>query len=258
MILPMLSLSLLGACRGPEPAPDQIEQLLGWMFQHADDDDTEAFLDGTAKAQAWLDGHFDATLEGYVIDPLTEEQLDAVGAGDRDRSQIRGVALGYPYTANVDQVAAEMMARRVNAVTDTADQEECTLVEGEPEGFSVGTCDWVVWDVDQVTDLGFGISLETWIRYQYRWLETEEGDALMLRAWSQQTPEITTDLFTVLQTYQLWLLLPEDGAWRSIQGEWVDARVGDSGLDMDFVMQVWINGLRDTEARLNEGAAGAE
>lgn len=254
-MLPTLLLPLMLACRGPDPAPDHIEQLLGWMFLHADDEDTTQFLEGTAKAQTWLDAHFDETLEGYVIDPLTVEQLDAVGAGDRDRSQIRGVALGYPYSADVDQVATELMARRVNAEADTGDQETCTLVEGDPDGFGARTCDWVVWDVDQVTDLGFGISLETWVRYQYRRLETEEGQALMLRAWSQQTPEITTDLFTVLQTYQMWLLLPHDGAWRSIQGEWVDARVGDSGLDMDFVMQVWINGLRDTEEGINLGAS---
>lgn len=252
--LPLFAL-LAPACRGPDPAPERIEELLGWMFQHADDEDTEGLVDGVDKAQTWLATHFDQTLEGYVINPLTEEQLTAVGAGGRDRSEIRGVALGYPFTADADAVAAQLMRQRDEADLDTGDRELVTLVEGDPTCFSNGTCGWVVYDVDQVTELGFGIELETWNRYQYRRLDTPAGEALLLRAWSLQTPEITTDLFSLLQTYQMWMLLPYEQGYRSVEGEWVDARVGDDGLDMDFVMNLWINGLRDTDERLNEAAS---
>lgn len=252
---PTLPLLLLTACRGPDPAPDRFEELMGWLFLHADDEDTESFVEGTEKVQTWAETHFAETAEGYVINPLTEEQMAAVGAGDRDRTQIRGVAVGYAYTADADAVAAELMARRENAAVETGDREFITLVDGDPDCFVAQTCDWVVYDVNQVTDLGFGIELETWNRYQYRRLDTSAGEAIALRSWSRQTPEVTTDLFSLEQTYQMWLLLPHAGGYRSIQGEWVDARVGDDGLDMDFVMQMWINGLRDTEESLNTGAS---
>ncbi len=250
-----LLLVIASACRGPDPAPDRIEDLLGWMFQHADDEDQDALSDGVDKAAVWVDAHFDETLEGYVINPLTEEQLTAVGAGGRDRTQIRGVALGYPFTADAGEVAAQLMLQRQVADQDTGDREDVTLVEGDSTCFANGTCDWVVFDVDQITELGFGIELETWNRYQYRRLDTELGEVLMLRSWSLQTPEATTDLFSLLQTYQMWMLLPDGDGHRSIEGEWVDARVGDDGLDMDFVMNMWINGLRDTDERLNEAAS---
>ncbi len=251
--LPLLVFTL--ACRGPEPAPDRFEELLGWMFAHAEDEEPDALQDGASHATAWLDDHFDETLEGYVIDPLTEDQLAAVDASGRDRSGLRGVAVGYPFTADLDQVVVEVVERRENAIIDTADQQEVELIDGDPDCFVAETCERVSYDVDQTTDLGFNITLRTWMRFEYRHLETDAGPALTLRTWTTQTPEITTDLFSVLQVYQMWALLPEGNGWRSIQGQWVEAQAGDSGLDVDFVMQIWINGLIDSEERLDLASA---
>lgn len=252
----LASLALLAACRSPDPAPDRFEELLGWMFAHAEDEDPAPLAEGAVNAMGWLDNHFDETLSGYVIEPLTEDQLAVIDADGRDRAGLRGVALGYPYQTDLDAVAEALMVRRANAMADTADTTEVTLVDGDIDCFSAGDCARISFDVDQLTDLGFGITLETWMRYEYRRVDTEVGQILTQRNWTTQTPEITTDLFSVLQTYQMWALLPEGDGYRSIQGQWVEAKVGDSGLDMDFVMKIWINGLIDAELNLDEDAMG--
>lgn len=254
VLLAMLA-ALLSACKAPDPAPQRFEELLGWMFSHAGDDDDDAMQEGVSSAESWMDQHFDESLEGYVVDPLTVDELDAVDAGDRDRSGLHGVAVGYPYVATAEDVAFTQVERRQNSMADTGDEEDVSLVDGDPDCYADGSCDRVTYDVDQVTDLGFGIQLETWMRYQYRRMPTDQGLALFVRAWTTQTPQINTDLFSVLQTYQMWMLLPEDGTWRSLQGEWVDARVGDSGLDVDFVMKMWIKGLIDAEASLDHSSS---
>lgn len=249
-----LALALLPACRAPDPAPERFEELLGWMFAHAETEEQEPLVEGIALADGWLDEHFDETLEGYVVEPLTEDQLASVDADGRDRSGLRGVAIGYPYTASAEQVATVLMERRESAMADTGDSEEVILLDGGTDCFAEGACDWVAFDVDQITDLGFGITLQTWMRYQYRRVGTAAGDVIYLRSWTTQTPTITTDLFSVLQVYQVWMMLPDQDGWRALQGQWVEAQVGDSGLDIDFVMQVWVNGLIDAEARLDEAA----
>ena len=250
-----MPLPLLLACRSPDPAPTRIEELLGWMYTHAEDDDTDTLAEGFTNADAWLDQHFDETLQGYTVDALTAEQLAVVDAPDASAEGLRGVAVGYPYTVDADQVAHGFMEWRENDLYGSEDEDSATLVSGDTACFADGSCDWVDLDVYLITDVGFGIQIETWMRYQYRRVPTDQGDILLMRVWSYQAPEITTDLFAIDQIYQIWMLLPSEDGFRSLQGEWVDARVLKDDLDIDVVMKIWVSGLIGNEEDLEETAA---
>lgn len=249
----MILLPLLVACKSPDPAPTRLEDLIGWMFTHADDEDLTELNDGTANLSAWMDGHFDATLPGYQVNTLTETQVEALGVGPRDLTGLQGVAVGYPYSSDADQVADALMASRDADNADSGDENSTVAVEGTTTCFADKSCDWAVFDAHVVTDLGFGITMETQTRYQYRRYETDAGTVLLQRSWSQQAPVLTTSLFSIDQTYQIWVLVPEGGSWRSIQGEWVDATVMGT-LNLDFVMEQWVKGLISLEEDLNTAA----
>ena len=252
-MLPLLP--LLVACKHPDPAPTKLEDLIGWMFTHADDDDTTSLDEGTVNLSTWMDSHFDETLPGYTVNNLSESEVEGVGVGYRDLSGLQGVAVGYPYTTEADQVADALMASRDADNVDSTDENSTVAVEGSTTCFADKSCDWAVFDADVVTDMGFGITMETWTRYQYRRYQTDAGEVLLQRSWSQQSPVLTTSLFSIDQTYQIWVLVPEGGSWRSIQGEWVDAQVLGS-LNMDFVMEQWVKQLISLEES-NDTAAAA-
>lgn len=251
----MLLLPLFLACKSPDPAPTRLEELIGWMFTHADVEDQAVLDEGTANLSAWMGNHFNATLEGYEVDTLTAEQLAVIGEEDRDLDGLQGVAVGYPFSTDADQIARALMANRESDNADPDGLNSSTVIEGSYEGFADGSEDWAVIDANVVSDIGFGITLETWIRYQYRRYESEAGTVLLQRAWSQRTPEISTSLFSIEQTYLIWVLVPDGDSWRSIQGEWVDAEVLTGNLNVDFVLQQWVKGLIENEAGLDASAA---
>lgn len=249
-------LSLVLACRGPDPAPTEVETLLGWVLQRMGDEDTTELDEGLVNLDGWMADHLDQTLEGYEIDVLTQEQITALGVGDRELDGLHGIAVGYSFTSSLDQISAAKVA------TPTMTNEDGEVIRTEElhdcsrEEFADGSCDWLDLSYTAHEDLALGVSIDMYMRTQYRRLESSLGTVLLHRSWSERSPDISTDLFSVDQLYMIWALLPRDGVYRSMSGEWVAAFANDKDLDVDLVYKLWLGGVIDREQGLDERAAG--
>ena len=71
ILIPLLFTPALGCKRLPE-APETLEELTNYLFEHFDDEDTDSLEAGIINVEAWLDVHMEQANEGYKIEDLSE------------------------------------------------------------------------------------------------------------------------------------------------------------------------------------------
>ena len=83
MKLVLFSLSLLGVACGPPEAPETLDDLSSFLFEHVWDED-EAYLEvGIANLSTWLETNFEATHEGYSVQNLSQEAVESLEGDER-------------------------------------------------------------------------------------------------------------------------------------------------------------------------------
>jgi len=111
-MLPSLLLAL--ACNVP-PAPEDVDGLAHWFWQHYDHEDQSIFADGLANLHAAVGGDtIDGTTDGGITG-LSLEELEMVGRGDLDPAEVYGV-----YMSNL--VSCPLST--IEELTWAADQDE--------------------------------------------------------------------------------------------------------------------------------------
>ena len=80
--LPLAASLALIAC-GPPEAPETLDDLSSFLFEHVWDED-EVYLEvGLANLSEWLEDNFEATHEGYEVTNLSQEAVTSLVVHDR-------------------------------------------------------------------------------------------------------------------------------------------------------------------------------
>ena len=98
-----LSLSLTG-CKRPPEAPQKLEDLCAFLFEHFDDEDPGELEQGVANLESWLGRHFEETLEGYEVESLAQSSVRSLSGPGVDLSDLIGVASAYDITHPFEDV----------------------------------------------------------------------------------------------------------------------------------------------------------
>lgn len=219
-------LLLLVGCKPPPDAPEELNELVGYLYTNVPGEDPAPMEVGAGNLDVWLQDRIDETLEGYTVDNLTEESIVALGDGERDLTDLAGAAVGHvsPLSSRalVDAIVLDdpmdMFSSYVSFEREFVGDEVC---------FAAGDCDWLEAEVHASFDYIL-MQVETHSRVQYRWVDTEIGPVYAERTWLREQAVVTSDLIEVDQQYYLRVILPDGDGSRSIQATWVVARlVGD-------------------------------
>ena len=241
-------------CDPPDPAPTELEDLIGWMYGHLHDESPDPIVDGSVNLDAWMDDQLDETLEGYEVEVLTNEVIASLEVGERDLSGLEGVAVGYEHAEgmDVDALARAIVIDPRETHPDMYLEYESEELEGSRACFGDGTCDWFEYTSHAVQDLGLGIHMTIDAQIQARRYDTPLGEAWAYRYWTTEPPELTTDLVALDQTYFFWAFVPHGERVRSMQASWVVVDVLDHDLDSDLVLHLWVKGMIDGARELDE------
>ncbi len=110
----LITAALLG-CKSVEPAPEDIDSLAHYFWDHYDDDEDASLSAGVVSLHAALDADSLSAVSQGSITGLSSEQLALVGKGDEDATQAYGV-----YISNLIHCSLE----DTEWLTYTADQDE--------------------------------------------------------------------------------------------------------------------------------------
>ncbi len=244
---------LLGGCQAPPDAPEELEDLSAFLFEHLADEDPAALELGVDNLAAWLDDNLEALGKGYRVDKLSQASLDALEV-DReiDRSALLGGAVG---TAS-DHALPELLQALLFDDQTEVHPDDYALWESDfrtdPGCFVARTCDQLVVDNHSVTRLPFNLLLEVDNTAQYRWVESSRGVALLTRSWLHAPAVSTPEFFVLDEQFFLSVNVPTTHGLTRLSAVWADARIVVLEVSDGTALNLLVDALRTQNERLDE------
>lgn len=217
-LLPAL---LLPACRAVQ-APETLEELVVYGFVHHQDD--ADYLEATAEELLpRADRNFEDLADGYAVDSLTQEDLEAAGVDAADTTDVVGALGAVDYRHDIDEILA--ILTRGDKEDLYEDMPVYDLLETtDIDCFLSRACETLEQRVHESIDVALlGTSTRTYT-IQYRWIQPEGSDPLVfIRSLCPDGVSFNTNIVNVFQQYALVVLYPKDGHARRLESFWVDA-----------------------------------
>lgn len=204
-------------------APQTLEELVVFGFVHFDE--SEAFLRATADNLIPLaEEHLEELQDGYYVDLLTTEDLEATGVESPEIEGIIG-ALGsadfrYPV---LDVIQLQTRADKAD-LYDNIDEYIIDEIDGDLDCFLDGHCRKIAMTLTEVTVLPvIGAASSTHLR-ELRWVRITDGrEVLCSRGLNPAGIEFTTPIIEVRQQYSFYCSYPAPINARRLEALWVDA-----------------------------------
>ncbi|MCB9791260.1 MAG: hypothetical protein H6741_00900 [Alphaproteobacteria bacterium] len=233
----LLLLPFALACKAPE-APDDIEDMIVYGFEHYSEDDPRFLSALGEKLIPWMDQHIDEIGEGYAVHDLTEESLSAAGLDVQVEDGIVGALTGVVFSVPPERlVEAYMHPHQEDIFTSYMEFERSSA--DDPGCFQDAACDRFTADDFARTDLGvLGIELASTYEASYRWVELEDGSmAVAHRNLGPEPVEFSVDFLAVHQQYSFSLAYARpDGQTYRAWAIWADGEV--IGADLPETWQI--------------------
>ncbi len=237
----VLSLSAIG-CQSPPEAPSDLESLLGFLFQHMDDEDPAALAEGLENLHEWFqdDDQLQRAREGFLINNLPAESLEGLDDRQRSPSGLEGIAVAAKSPFCAKALAGLLTWQDFGQLLDNFDLYERTFTS-DPTCFGPRECLAVEADSHTKSAWAGIVDMESRYSIQYRWVETSVGWMMLQRFWLKDP--VNGDQFEVKMkaNYYIGVIMADGG--RSAQPvspafrNAANGVVGRSGVDIDAAQE---------------------
>ncbi len=246
-------------CRQVPPAPEELDELCGYLFAHYDDEHPDALEQGLYNLDTWLLNNLDETFEGYSVTNLSDTTVSALDDRDRNTDAMVGAAVGTesvytPYALGVPQLVDD----QEDLFPDAHEHYERTYLT-DADCFEDMSCDFA--EVQNYIEDDYPIIGEMIINNhgQYRWVETEKGTVWVQRTWLDVPIDIGVDWIEIHDQYYLNVLLPYGEGTLALQSMWVEAYWDGLPISENQAQLLLISQMQNVYAQLDEyvGTEGA-
>ncbi|MGC6492958.1 MAG: hypothetical protein ACON5B_08965 [Myxococcota bacterium] len=256
-LAPLMLVVLCTACRPSLEAPEDLDALSRFLFAHADDADDALLVEGLLNLEPFLDPiKADAALpdRSWSLTALTLEEAQTATEPPRSLDEVQAVGIALPSVHAVMAHVDVAMREDQTPVESTAAWYDRVFLD-EPNGdcFRDRSCDRIrTNNIVRRDNLLISIDFEQ--RKDFRWLTLGDRDAVLARAWFEQSWEGDAGATTLWQNYGLEALLEQpDGSTHRYQVIWSDADVRGIGDDLVLnTLRAGADGIwRDTDKLLD-------
>lgn len=247
----LLTLALV-ACKHPDPAPEELDELVGFLYEHIPDEEPDALAEGIMNLHPWVTEHLDETLQGYKVDDLSEEVITSLGDGEVDGNDFAGSAVGHESDRPVEDWTQALILEDQVEVYKGSYTEFNRDWDGNNKCFASRECLTMGAEVEAVSDYTL-IKIVSHSANQFRWVETETGPALIYRTWLLEPAGVTPEnIVSVERQYYLNVIFPTDAGTRTVQVTWAVAKLESIDTSEDFALQMLINGMAKNADKIDE------
>ncbi len=260
--MPILPLLFLVGCKAvPEP-PGAFAALVPYLFEHHADEDPEAMVLGLQQLELWLDANQQEAVDGFTVNPPSEEGFNAVDEHERSIEGMVGLSMATVSLFPVESNAWALVSVDQDQIfPKTFDEYHRIWESGDAECFSHKDCDRAQCVEELASSFPLGLKSESTAMNQYLWVdlgEEEERWAMVHRNWQIEPPVVNHSSLEVDQQAYLNLFIPMDeGAYR-LQAQWT-VYSADNSTPEDMASQLVIHFFQgmhdDLEAWLQENPA---
>lgn len=243
-----LPVVLVGCKKTPE-APVELEELSAFIYDHAEDEDPAALVDGVNNLADWLAaGGLEQLGEGYSVETLDQQTLDDLGDGDRDASKIAGAAIASTTDLEVEPVVETLiLADQMKVYGETYATYDREFLH-DADCFVAKDCDWLEMQNTSLATLPLSIEIETSMHAQERWVEAEVGSVMVHRSYLTEPSE--GGVLDLQAQYHMAVNLPWDDGMVRFQAMWADADVVGLEVPEGTLINMLVNNLTKADETL--------
>ena len=231
------------ACK-PPVAPEELDDIMSYLFEHHPDWSTAALRAGTENLDNWLNDNQDETWEGFQVSALSQEAVDALDDRERDLTDLIGVAVGYdiPYTVE-EVIEVILFADPIEFNQGDIVEYKRTIIEGTEECFADKSCDTLAYTTEALGNYPLNLEVRSKTMNQYRWVSTDMGDVAVQRTWMTEPAEANWDSINLDQQYYVVASMPHGSGMRRVEAGWVVMALGDLPVPESIAMNLAIGTL---------------
>lgn len=182
----LLLLAPLGGCaKARDPAPQDLDGLLHYVYRHYEGPD--ALQEAMGNLGPWLDttGRTDAASEGYRLTPLTEQDVADIDRPEGDLVDAKGVAVAAVSTWPVEPHAEiTLQADQIYNDPHSYSVYDRSIYEGDPPSFleREGT----VRTLNDIDKTKVGVTIPYTLYKDFTWVNLDDTHhAIVARSWIQ-------------------------------------------------------------------------
>ncbi|MBL91245.1 MAG: hypothetical protein CMH56_05450 [Myxococcales bacterium] len=229
-LLGLVFLSALLSCAEPAPeAPDDIEELMGFLYEHYEDEDDGALYNGLTKLGEWLadDDNRAAATEAFTFTELPETAVDDLDERERKTDKLKGHGVLTLSPHKVEDIATLLGSKEFeNLYKDKYDEYERHF-EMDTDCFADKTCDRVTGTIHAVSSwLGGAVSMTTDLEVGVRWVETDAGWMALNRSWLLRPAFGSCCDFVLEASYYIAAIMPDGNGAMRMHASWAELDYG--------------------------------
>lgn len=237
----MLLFAMMFGCRGVDRAPDDLDGLVHYFWQHPADD--EALADAVLQLHELQGASLEETTDG-VVSRLTLEEATLVDGVDDDPAQAAGIYMLNPMSCDIDTL------EQVLAALDQDEQRRGTYEEYErtytsdPEAYFARTTPELTWDISLEATVVFS-RYTSELSGGIRRVETEIGPMIFARTWFREPAEFGGNS-TWEQDYQMEVYYERaPGDIVHLYAMWRELEVSSFSSEDESIQRSVLNGMAD-------------
>lgn len=246
--LPLFAMATVG-CKPPPQAPAEFEELCSYIYKHAPDGEPDELTAGVENMYDWLfeANNLASTVEGYQITNLDQEAVNKLNVESaRGVHNLVGAAVATKHEWNGKTMAQTTVVDEWgDVVPKNYDYFERNF-NNDPTCFPDRDCKRLGATSYGESKFAGLINVNIWNKIQFRWVETEDGWAIVQRSWLTREAEVSLDSMDIFAQYFLAVVMPtSDGGTIRVQATWIDADYGSLPVSEDYAKQLIITSMQN-------------
>ena len=239
-----LAIAAIG-CAAPSEAPEELNELTAFIFEHAQDEDTQLLQQGVSNLEEWMTKRLEETKDGYVVDNLTTESVGQLDQCTRDISGLIGAAVGSTSTYSVEELVEVQLNVSPARLKDSTTKYRRELLLNDEQCFTANECGFLHYDSFTKQKFALGIETNSVSRVQWRWVEMDDGYAIVQRTWLALPLKASPAWFDVKEQFYLNVLMPRGERSVRLQAVWAVTEIDDAPVPENMALHLAINQMQD-------------
>lgn len=211
----MLFLMAMTSCQPPPPSPpNDLEALLGYIFEHTADEDPESLALGINRLAIWFEDeeHFQDALDGFLIKDLDLSQVtpSEFELPETSNQKLKGVSVVTKSPHCVQSIVGLLTWSEFGSLLESFDSYQREF-DRDSSCMVDRTCLSVTAESSTSSKWAGLVAINTKYHIEFRWIYSEVGWALVHRFWLKE-PAIG-DRFDVRMNanYYVGITIPDQG-----------------------------------------------
>lgn len=244
-------IALLTIACAPPDAPETLDKLGSYLFEEFENPDKRYLEEGVKNLQEWVEENREDVQEGYRIENLSEEAVNALGlARETNLEGLIGAAVATDIKFSVE----EMLTVALETDPMDIDPDAYGYFERDWQNdldcFLSKECESLSYFCEIKNNLPLGITTESKTFGVYKWVFIDDLAFAIQRRYLLEPAISNQDWLDVDQEYAVSVYMPTSEGMRFMDIDWVVTRLGDIPAPEDFMLNLAIDAMSKSRKQL--------